>query len=253
MNLLAAIEAETSIVCVPSDELSHQFVQLLTSPALTPPAVSTATVSQPRLAEHGPVRVVAISPATGAVHLPEVMNKRPNQKNSGSARTFHAFLSHDGLFLFAETAGSGPLAITAVVNLSKAVLAIHPVVHSTWIDWQWEIVHAGGSLMLASAAELPKSIAWLSSLRAVVLRCATTAAPATTSLSDLSELIPLHHRVIRGTLHWAAATSNVTLLRELLQLQGVLDDVPGFTCSSKDDIGRTPLHYAALSGNVRAL
>jgi hypothetical protein len=250
MSLLAAIEAETSLVCLPGKDLPALSLRFLSDPEQPSAAGASYASGGARLAEHGPVRVVGLSTTTGPSHLTEVINKPAKAHQSSSVQALHAFLTQDGLFLLAEV-GSGPLRITSVINLRKSVLVIHPVEHPSWIDWQFEIVHAGGSITLASASDISKSLSWLRCLRRVVLRCANALGPPSVPYSEQTELLPLQHRLIRGTLHWAAATGNAGVLRSLLRMVDSMDEALGFKVTSQDDTGRTPLHFAALSGNVR--
>jgi hypothetical protein len=162
------------------------------------------------------------------------------------------FLTVDGFFVVGFGPAPGPIEITHVLSLRKAIITVIPIDTGSETVMEWSIRGATVTVTCGAAGSESWS-SWLRDVISITLCSAATAGalPPGVYTQELLRGGSPQHRIIRGSLFWAAFTGNLPTLSKLLAPSVArLDPVFGCSVPSKDEFGNTPLHYAAAAGKV---
>jgi hypothetical protein len=242
-----------TILCPPSlhPGYKHVLEGLGTAEAAVARAGDTVLSSGSRLLRWGRLRVRVLPVPTP---YPAVLDVHPLEEfplsESGTDAT--VFLTADGFFVVGFGEGPGPVEISHVLSLRKAIVTMIPVQMGGETVMEWSVRSADVTVTCGAPESEPWS-AWLRDVISVTLTCAAAAGalPPGVYTQELLRGGSPQHRIIRGSLFWAAFTGHLPALSKLLT-PGVarLDPVFGCSVPSKDEFGNTPLHYAAAAGKV---
>jgi hypothetical protein len=253
-SLIGTLQMGSGLTLVPAQSLGPGDVQLLTAPGDHTAAVNRAGAAvlsaTNRLVRWGRLRVRcdAVPPNYSSILDVNPLEKLP-ESAGGSVAT--VFLTADGFFSIG-TDSHGPVEITAVLDLRKAVVTVIPFEHAGTAELEWSV--RGPELCVTCGVDGGESWAdWLRDVIRTTQACATAAGslPPTVTTQELLRGGALQHRIVKGTLFWAGETGNGEAATRLVTpAVSRLDPVFGCSVSSKDDVGNTPLHYAAAAGKV---
>lgn len=233
-TLLGAIESETGLTLQISPKLPPELAAGLQAGQGNTPHKLVTRHGRLRLGGKG--KPSTATPDDG---------KGQASKDSVVMEEIYGVLIADGLFIVGTGSSDAPVSVQDVIDLHKCVLVLNPLQSDGFIELGWKLMHAHGSLHL-SAANLGDSTAWALDLQRVLLDFAHTRAIPEEDIG-----VPLQYQLIRGTLLSASRAGNVSGITALLTpAVASLDPLLGFSLTSIDEEGNSPIHLAAASGKV---